>query len=236
MANACSLGVLVICVLSAVIARSKADEVADALSPTVVGLSSRFYIGAEPGFSCTAAIHASLFRIGHTFGAGGGGELWQHSALIVEIPPDDRASVSRGRSAAVLRLVANATLLRSTPYAVYASPVQKELHVPMHLEVNEFGDCPPQPCLIPAPKVPVHVARPKCGWALPDVSLSLPITADDGHELTFEADVSPLLSFNVKAVKVWSSPTAVSADGLWQTPWLSLRSLSLRTMSDAAFI
>jgi len=230
---------------AAVTRASKIDhKVVDVLSPTVIGLNSRFYVGAAPGgFSCTAAVHEDLFRISHSFGAGGGGELWQHSALIIEIPPQLRArSVATGRttnrssSAVLLRLVANVTLLHSsTSYALRASPIQEDLHVPMHLEVNEGEECPPQPCLPPAPQVPVRVARPECGWALPEVTLSLPITVDDGHGLTFEADIAPLLElFDVKAVKLWSSPTSVSTDGLWQTPLLKLRSLSLHMTSGVS--
>lgn len=203
----------------------------------VVGLTSAFYVGsgADPGFECTVGVHKEPLEIGHTFGGGGGGEVWQHSGLVVTLDAASRKRALAEQVALHLRVEAASVPFKLQSSTLYVGGLREAVEIPMHWEVHGRPACPPYHCLIPQPQVS-PASEPHCGWAPPLSALSLVGTPEDGEAATLEVDILPLLAQNFTALKIWTSPTSVSEVGMWQTPRFLLRSLSLARVTRETMV
>lgn len=141
-------------------------------SAEVAGITSAFYVrsgGASgPEYQCTIGVHKEPLDIMHSFGSGGGGEVWQHAGLVVTLrggPGDGGrpggATARSGRSGQVvmrIQLAETKMPFEMQPASLYVGAIpEAEAAVaqgPMHWEVHGRKEaCPPQVCLMPRPEV-----------------------------------------------------------------------------------
>mmetsp|Transcript_101250 Transcript_101250/g.253811 ORF Transcript_101250/g.253811 Transcript_101250/m.253811 type:complete len:249 (+) Transcript_101250:41-787(+) len=210
-------------------------------SPEVLGISSVFFIesrsGSKPGFECNiGAPKGELPAISHSFGGGGGGEVWQHSGLFVSLGDHvhmQHRHVHRRAEQVAMRIQLTKIDMpfEEQPSTIYIGGLRESVHGPSHWEVHGKFVCPPQMCLMPRPEVEVDptvmvLSKPHCGWAPPLNALTLTLSAHE-REPSMEVDISHFLAQNVTVFKIWAAPLAVSEVGMWQTTRLSLKSLSL---------
>jgi len=218
-------------------------------SPQVFGITSVFFVesraGSRPGFECSVgAGRGEQPAISHSFGGGGGGEVWQHSGLVVRLDnahghgheqQHHQHGLLHGgvaqQVAMRIQLAKTEMPFQHQPSTIYIGGLHESVHGPSHWEVHGKPTCPPQLCLMPRPEVNVDPAvmilsKPHCGWAPPLNTLTLTPSAHE-HEPTLDVDISHFLAQNVTVFKIWAVPIAVSEVGMWQTSRLSLKSLSL---------
>lgn len=219
-------------------------------SPEVFSVSSAFYVNSRmasrPGFECSLLKRKhQVPLISSSFGAGGGGERWQHSGLIVRLNSSEPVARLRGASThqVVMRIQLSKAEMpfQEMPSKLYVGGLLDPIHSPSHWEVHGKSVCPPVLCLMPRPEAEVDrdvmvLSKPHCGWAPPLSTLALTAPLQNEPEPTLEVDVSHFLARNVTALKIWSVPTAVSEGGMWQTARLSLKSLSLHRTSAETLV
>lgn len=125
-------------------------------SAEVVGITSAFYVrsgGASgPSFECTVGAHREPFKISHSFGVGGGGEVWQHAGLVVTLRGE---AESKAAAQVAMRIQLSETKMpfEQQPSSIYIGALPQGVHSPMHWEVHGRKACPPQVCLMPQPEV-----------------------------------------------------------------------------------
>mmetsp|Transcript_15975 Transcript_15975/g.34580 ORF Transcript_15975/g.34580 Transcript_15975/m.34580 type:complete len:261 (-) Transcript_15975:46-828(-) len=224
----------------------------------VAGLRSAFYNrgGDVDGSECTVIKQhkEGLLPLTHSFGGGGGGEVWEHDAVIVVLDHLHLEADGRhGREGQVntLRLHLRRPWI---PFAamepkLYVQGVQEVVKAPSHWEVQGRHACPTEVCLMPAPEVN-RSTIPACGWAPPQDALSLhQYEAEDqsnsngngkSHEadrrILAEVDISPFLQRHYSSLKIFSIPTALASSGMWQTHTMSLESVELRYDEDPSYL
>jgi len=206
-------------------------------APNVVGLTSSFFVGggAAPGYECTIGIHRPPLEIGHTFGAGGGGEVWHHSSLLITL---DGRSLRRAQDddlALLLEIETERAPFKLQASTMFIGALPGSVESPMHQEAHGRPSCPPRHCLIPQPQV-AATSQPHCGWEPPLEALSMMGQIQEGDVATMEVDLRPLLRKNSSSLKVWAAPTSLSDVGMWQTPRFLLRSLKLGQASREIFV
>lgn len=202
----------------------------------VIAISSSFFQGpwGEPTRACEGVpLNRTTHSQGqgkmyHSFGAGGGGELWRYGAVVMQLPRSESGLWRRPWLQLVLAARGHnlRRLREDVLFHVGALPEQVPT-IPWRWEKwSNTSKCPPSYCLIP--KVPSAAASmPECGWA-PRLSPSVTVkgTLASGL-LTVDADLGPIAAGNYTSVAISVTPARSPQLVMWQTPEFSIESADL---------
>lgn len=149
--------------LASVAADEHATRQAGPYSVEFVGITSAFFVrsggAVGPGFECTVGARKGPLRITHSFGVGGGGEVWQHSGLVVMLSGHVEARTKPAPRVALRIRLADAKMpFEQQPGSIYIGALTEPVHSPMHWEVHGRKACPPQFCLMPQPEVALSLS------------------------------------------------------------------------------
>mmetsp|Transcript_86477 Transcript_86477/g.185313 ORF Transcript_86477/g.185313 Transcript_86477/m.185313 type:complete len:269 (-) Transcript_86477:48-854(-) len=197
-----------------------------------ISLSSSFIVGSgnSPAMTCTALTLRSgskaQGRLFHTFGAGGGGEVWRYSGVAVPLNEATRQGFDLSQPLGLqFRLSANgAESWSQQPSIVHVSGMEGTLPRVMHRETLDKDACPPPFCLVPDPEVDVGTSMPHCGWAPPLPGIAATAPRAQGH-VNIDIDITSLAAANYSMLKVWVTPLSLTHAGMWQTPEFTLESI-----------
>jgi len=169
----------------------------------------------------------------HSFGAGGGGELWRYGAIVMPLSQGDAGSKSQQRLQLVLAAHGRDLRQLQESLVFHVSALAKPLpKASWNLEERAtITKCPPSFCLVPeVPETPATI--PKCGWA-PELKPSVDVkgTLANGT-MTLDASLAPFHSGNHTAVMIWVTPVRSPQLVMWQTPEFSIESADIYDMDS----
>mmetsp|Transcript_16911 Transcript_16911/g.59080 ORF Transcript_16911/g.59080 Transcript_16911/m.59080 type:complete len:283 (-) Transcript_16911:90-938(-) len=188
-------------------------------------LSSSFFegSGASPSGTCSVkALNApvkSNSMLVHGFGAGGGGQSWRYSGLVVsDGPPTNQVDFDQP---VLLKVKVHAKPASWTmqPSTINVGGLEEE-PVDVQWSASGSADCPPALCLPPRPSGAGLVgvpSKPPCGWAAEAEVVVSKGGMPAGETGTLLFDISELVAANYSIFKIWAVPSELN-NGMWQIP------------------